>query len=236
MSDGDVVAIGWDVGGWNCETNPESRDALVCLRSNSERLGRAWRGSLRATINHSTSGRDFVERLGRLCSIDIELPRRVVIAVDAPFRFPAALIALQNGDAIDGVPDYSDQNPYLYRLTERRLVGEGVKPLSAVKDMIGSQASKAMHCLRRFAPKLLEPGVWGDGEGLEMIETYPALVRHRRKLPKPEGKPRDKDFADATTCAEVAMYFASRRGELEHPPANCDTDEGWIWAPRGTTR
>ena len=30
-ADASALFIGWDVGGWNCDKNPASRDALVVL-------------------------------------------------------------------------------------------------------------------------------------------------------------------------------------------------------------
>ena len=32
-ADLDQLFIGWDVGGWNCDKNPTSRDALVVLHA-----------------------------------------------------------------------------------------------------------------------------------------------------------------------------------------------------------
>ncbi|MCO6429103.1 hypothetical protein [Nitrosomonas communis] len=47
--------------------------------------------------------------------------------------------------------------------TERLLFGQGLAPLSPVKDMIGSQASKGMHVLARFSRQIASCGVWTDG-------------------------------------------------------------------------
>ena len=38
---GDPVFIGWDVGGWNCDRNSKSRDALVVLDASGETLAGA---------------------------------------------------------------------------------------------------------------------------------------------------------------------------------------------------
>jgi hypothetical protein len=48
-SDEDQVFIEWDVGGWNCEKNPNSRDALVVLDASGTRIGQPWRGNPRSS-------------------------------------------------------------------------------------------------------------------------------------------------------------------------------------------
>jgi hypothetical protein len=42
--------IGWDVGGWNCDHNQKSRDAIVILSHDLSIVGRPWRGNLRALL------------------------------------------------------------------------------------------------------------------------------------------------------------------------------------------
>jgi hypothetical protein len=43
--------IGWDVGGWNCDRNNKSRDAVVILDESRAIVGKPWRGNLRKQIN-----------------------------------------------------------------------------------------------------------------------------------------------------------------------------------------
>ena len=43
-------SIGWDVGGWNCDSNANSRDAIVILDDSLDIVGKPWRGSLREAI------------------------------------------------------------------------------------------------------------------------------------------------------------------------------------------
>ena len=54
-----------------------------------------------------------------------------------------------------------------------------VKPELAtpIKDMIGSQATKGMHVLGRFAPIREACGVWTDGRMLRAIEAYPSACK-----------------------------------------------------------
>jgi hypothetical protein len=47
--------IGWDVGGWNCDRNPSSRDAIAIIDSGLAILGQPWRGTLRECIKTQTS-------------------------------------------------------------------------------------------------------------------------------------------------------------------------------------
>lgn len=46
--------IGWDVGGWNCDHNQTSRDALCALTGNTwdtlALAGEPWRGNLREAL------------------------------------------------------------------------------------------------------------------------------------------------------------------------------------------
>ncbi|MGO9017169.1 MAG: hypothetical protein ACLQVJ_02350 [Syntrophobacteraceae bacterium] len=53
LSPYDFFYIGWDVGGWNCDKNLNSRDAIVILDSALAIMGKPWRGNLRTAINNS---------------------------------------------------------------------------------------------------------------------------------------------------------------------------------------
>ncbi len=135
-------------------------------------------------------------------------------------------------------------NPYLFRETERHLWQQGGRPSSAVQDQIGSQASKGMHVLAKFARIVESCGIWTDGDAFHAIETYPAVCRdaapvrahlHRLCPLLRLGEDRtkaQKDEDDALTCAIVAYLFATDPAALEPPPATISPSEGWIWAPR----
>lgn len=229
--------IGWDVGGWNCDKNQNSRDALVVLDHAGQSLGQPWRGNLRETINSATTPADFLAALLALCELGIpSQPCHATLAIDAPLGFPEAFARMiAGGTPVDQI-GRSAANPYLFRHTERRLVAEGVTPLSAIKDMIGSQATKAMHVVARFAPQRLSTGVWTDGAHLTVIETYPSLCRarvgpqvHTEPMPKTG---READIHDADVCARIARDFHLNRERLEPPTDDTPPSEGWIWAPR----
>lgn len=173
-----VLLIGWDVGGWDCDRNSRSRDALVVLDADRHVLGRPWRGNLRRTINDAQTTEDWIAGLLALCGVEPGSPRfRVVLAIDAPLGVADAFRALLDGQSPVAEVYASDSNPYLYRETERFLIAGGHRPLSAVKDMIGSQSTKAIHVLARFTPDVKGTGVWCGPGRTESIEAYPAVAR-----------------------------------------------------------
>jgi hypothetical protein len=107
-------------------------------------------------------------------------------------------------------------------------------PLSVVKDMIGSQSTKAIHATNKFAPNIETLGVWSDGGTTRFIETYPAACR--RLSTKVEefsvaGLVGHKDIIDAGVCALIALRFAAAPKTLEPPPPDAPASEGWIWLP-----
>lgn len=228
-------AIGWDVGGWNCDRNRLSRDAIVILDQQRKILGTPWRGNLSTHIRQSKNTGGFLSALFHLCKSDAyEASAQVTLAIDAPLGFPAGLInLLMNGTAVDP-GTISSANPYLFRMTERHLAKSGLTPLSAVKDMIGSQASKAIHAVKRFAPQLQSTGVWTDGGQLVAVETYPAACR--KLYPAIDeiilfSDGQHVDIRDASICAVVAHWYGFRDIALEPPPSTCQEVEGWIWLP-----
>ena len=228
--------IGWDVGGWNCDKNRESRDALIVLDQATRCFRQPFWGNLRETINDAKSSVEFLSELLRHCELDVcERPQHATIAIDAPLGFPEAFTGLITRGAPVGRIGESATNPYLFRHTERRLVDEWIAPLSAIKDKISSQATKAMHVVARFAPTLNSCGEWTDCNFLTVIETYPRLCRARRSLqterePSPK-RGKDADLRDARICAEVAHAFKLSPERLEHPCDDAPESEGWIWAP-----
>jgi len=50
--------IGWDVGGWNCDKNAKSRDAIVIFDEDLHIVGAPWRGNLRQAINAATTSQE----------------------------------------------------------------------------------------------------------------------------------------------------------------------------------
>lgn len=227
--------IGWDVGGWNCDRNSKSRDAILILDSDLTIVGKPWRGNLRATINESATTRDWVCSLFECCEAPVPEPRTpVTLAIDTPLGFSEAFSGLvTNLRCVEPIGN-SDTNPYLFRQTERYLFEHGLRPLSAVKDMIGSQATKGMHVLAKFAPKVARCGVWTDGAALTAIEAYPSACKESATI---QGLRRrhaplcHQDEEDALICALVARLFAEDPGTLHSPGDTVSASEGWIWVP-----
>jgi len=241
------IFIGWDVGGWNCDKNPASRDALVVLDAQHQLIGKPWRGNLRRCINQAADSADFVARLLGLCALD-DLGYNsapVVLAIDTPLGFSSAFIELLVQGKAAGAIESSSSNPYLFRQTERFLFERGLSPLSAIKDMIGSQATKGMHALARFAPDVERCGVWTDNRQLRAIEAYPSACKRsstmdalRESVVQPAGGVCGLDWElvhvdqqDALTCALIAWLFHFQPDLLVQPSVETPQREGWIFVP-----
>ncbi len=230
--------VGWDVGGWNCDHNANSRDALAVLGPDLALLGKTWRGNLRERINQAKDSEEFINALLKLCGVGalpVETP--VVLAIDAPLGFSTEFTALLNGLQPAEPPGESATNPYLYRQTERLLFEWGLSPLSAVKDMLGSQTTKAMHVLARFAPHIRSCGIWEDDKRLTVLEAYPSACKRSlliKDLRSQVGAvPADHpDKEDAITCALVAHLFVNEPEQLVRPTPDISAREGWIWFPK----
>ncbi|MEW6400189.1 MAG: hypothetical protein AB1649_00220 [Chloroflexota bacterium] len=228
--------VGWDVGGWNCDKNGKSRDALVILDAGLAIMGKPWRGNLRTAINEATTTGGWIATLFALCAADRpDDGAKVTLAIDTPLGFSGAFVRLVTGLECAGPVGSSETNPYLFRQTEHFLFQRGVKPLSAIKDMIGSQATKGIHVLAKFAPRVTSCGVWTDGAALTAIEAYPsgckgsATIERLRSRYTPLGH---EDEEDALTCALIGYLFAEQRAALAGPPDTVPASEGWIWIPR----
>jgi predicted nuclease with RNAse H fold len=229
-------SIGWDVGGWNCDKNGKSRDAIVILDKTLTIFGKPWRGNLRDCIVAATTSSDWLKALFEKCGVVFPADSvTVTMAIDTPLGFPDQFVDLITGQSFVEPDATSGRNRYLFRQTERHLFERGLAPLSAIKDMIGSQATKGMHVLAKFAPNVESCGVWTDGHGFRAIETYPTACRKTKVVETllnghtPLGH-EDKD--DARVCAVVAHLFAAERHALEEPDDRVPKREGWIWVPR----
>lgn len=232
--------VGWDVGGWNCDRNANSRDAIVILSPERSIVGRPWRGNLREVINCSGDSSEWIGLLFSLCGADAPaFETFVTLAIDAPLGFSQELVSL----VVDGRPvekvGQSDSNAYLFRSTERYLISRGIRPLSAVKDMIGSQATKGIHVLAKFAHHRERCGVWSDGDRLEVIEAYPSPAKNSARmadLKAPIGSLEHNDLHDALFCALIAWLFQHEPERLVYPPTGTPIEEGWIWLPADAFR
>lgn len=84
------VFIGWDVGGWHCDNNRHSRDALVILNKDHAIVGTPWRGNLRETIESAKTSQDWLRALFDLCRTDYPETACVTLAIDTPPGFSDA--------------------------------------------------------------------------------------------------------------------------------------------------
>lgn len=228
--------IGWDVGGWNCDRNSKSRDAIVILDAQLKRLEQPYWGNLRQQINEAETTEQWIDALFQCCGAERPTtPHRITLAIDTPLGFSASFAALIT--ELSGAVEIgkSEANPYLFRQTENFLFDHGLKPLSAVKDMIGSQATKGMHVLSKFARERQSCGIWSDGAGLTVIETYPSACKISntiKSLWAVHEKLANDDMNDALTCALVAHLHCARQEALASPDESVPAAEGWIWVPK----
>lgn len=244
MSD---LFVGWDVGAWNCDRNPASRDALVALEagvSGPAIVGQPWRGNVRdLLVEHE--GDALVGALMKRLDVVVD-GRHLTIAIDTPLGWPRPMLELVTTGVVVEVPPEADKNPYLFRKQDLALFAHGLRPLSMVRDMIGSQSTKGIHFLQRAGLESTPVGVWSR-DSTVAIETYPAAARRDRVVAKlttklfddvhaRETKQRSEawraDVRDALSCALVAWLHRHRHEALDAPGANADTAEGWIWLPR----
>ncbi|WLD11906.1 hypothetical protein [Planctellipticum variicoloris] len=228
--------VGWDVGGWNCDKNPNSRDALAVLTVNDAGdlsvVGQVARGNIRHDINCL---RDLASLINTRCGTQIRPADEIVLAIDTPLGLPAAIGELLGGRFFnDDIPDDYSRNPYLYRQTEQWLFRRGFSPLSAIKDMIGSQATKGIHLLRKLQLHANQCGIWAN-DNVTAIETYPTPCRESATLMKCFEALRvavaTQDRIDAVVCALVAYLFVADRNQLVAPVDDPPLSEGWIWIP-----
>lgn len=212
--------------------------ALVILDSALVIVGEPWRGNLRTFINESKNSKEFICKLISLCTDNLLTNiEHVTLSIDTPLGFSVGFTELVTGlKFLEPVGSY-DTNPYLYRQTERYLFEHGLSPLSAIKDMIGSQATKGIHVLAKFAPEMRLCGVWSDGELLTAIEAYPAACKNSRLIEtlrqQVANQPiENQDKMDAFTCALIGYLFSKNPEKLIAPKDSVPPSEGWIWIPK----
>lgn len=245
-----ALYIGWDVGAWNCEKNANSRDALVVLNYHGELVGKPWRGNLRDTIAAAASYTDWLLTVAKLCHFDDKTTARfteqnVLMAIDTPLGFSNGLLQLLQGEAVATPFTASRDNPYLYRHTERELFAHGFSPLSAVKDMIGSQATKGLHLLRKFGFRPSPSGVWQLNPSSQnqchysALESYPTVLKTSNTVQQyiqqlssqTDFNSWHQDIQDAAYCAIAALLYQQQPNTMATPTEDVTT-EGWIYVPK----
>jgi hypothetical protein len=152
------LRMGWDVRGLHCDRNKNSRDALVLLEATNDGLEalEKWRRNLRDVLVALT-GTPLICEMLALRGLRQAGPLDLTIAIDTPLGWPQAMLCLANGGQPTHVPQDDDMNPYTRRATEVNLVQRGYRPLSTVRDMLGSQSTKGIHFLQAAATVALLP-------------------------------------------------------------------------------
>lgn len=171
---------------------------------------------------------------------------KATLAIDTPLGFSKSFIDLITMGLTAPSGGVASKNPYLHRQTEHFLFTKGLSPLSPIKDIIGSQATKSMHVLGRFAPTRASCGVWTDGQLLQAIEAYPSACKRSASvelLRYPFYRDAEAmgntgmcfisglehvDLQDALTCALLGWMFAHDPDSLVHPLATIEPNEGWM--------
>ena len=107
--------IVWDVGGWNCDRNPNSRDAIVILDNALAIVGRPWRGNLRSRINEAEATASWLAALFDLCcAVPPTGASHVTLGIDTPLGFSDEFLRLASTlEAVKSLEE-SGTNPYLY--------------------------------------------------------------------------------------------------------------------------
>ena len=240
--------LGWDVGAWNCDQNRKSRDALCAIEvreSGPVVVGRPWRGNVRDLL--VAEGDALIAALMKLLEVAIDDRHHLTIAIDTPLGWPTRMLDLvRNGSIVVEVPPEADENPYLFRKQDLALFTQKHRPLSMVRDMIGSQSTKGIHFLQRARLKPTA-GVWSR-DSTVALETYPAAAVKDAEVKqltddvfgRLPGREKQNaawlaDVRDAVTCALVASLHRNRLDRLAPPGADADPGEGWIWLPAPAT-
>lgn len=271
--------VGWDVGAWNCEKTKfadGSQDSVVVLKKNCEDIDLqfAWMGNIyeREETNFN-SWCDFLKILisdkknvifhNKELFNDIEKNKcNFVVAIDAILGCPQAAYNIWNlREPLDNNKNigYNKAN-FIYRTTENVIQST---PLSVVKDMLGSQSTKALYLLKTMGMNWNEKTFqWRKDDDIA-FETYPAaaasnyatfeLLKSKEiYIGKHQGyydyinkniidikklkkaKNKYSDFIDALVCAQVATTEnLSAPSEKETAAAQ---KEGWIWLPRNDAK
>ncbi|QQK76145.1 DUF429 domain-containing protein [Salicibibacter cibarius] len=241
------IGIGWDVGGWMgnnhgvaiCEWDPAT-NTIDWIGTPTE---------IAIPENENLSLQYLIDASGDPFKLETINDHRIIIGVDAPLGYPKAFIQLINGkiNQVDK-PEKEIYNPLAYRYTDRVIYETwGKKPLSAVFDRIGNNATAAMSHAKMWEKhdgfKICPMAKREKTDKKLIIEVYPALVKASKTavahanltqyLPT-DIKP-GTDAYDACICALYAIAFGADDAPLPSiasPPAHAEEvvkEEGWIY-------
>ena len=173
---------------------------------------------------------------------------QLVIGIDAPLSFPSEFEDfINNRKKIFKRPEKEIYNKLAYRRTDVHIYEElGKKPLSAVFDRLGTNATAAIVHVNKWMDEYnfsLQP-IKDNKSGRDIIEVYPALLKASKysaadepfKSMLPKSVKVGTDAYDSALCAIMALTFGARDQFTELPnlvgPDAADedlNDEGWIY-------
>ena len=239
-----LIVIGWDVGGWMGSNN-----GFSIIEYDYQSHSFEWKGkSVELSIpDHSLFSLDYI--IEKTDSLNIDLAEaKIIIAADAPLTYPKAFKELLENQKNDFVkPDKEIYNPLAYRRTDRYIYEKfNKKPLSAVFDRLGTNASAAVVHIRKWMEERnfsLEPVIQNSSSKI-IIEVYPALLKESKyaeafepiksMLPKDINK--GTDAYDSALCALMGLAYDDKvkiegLAKLVKAPEHDEEirEEGWIY-------
>ena len=186
--------VGWDVGAWQCNISTQSHDAIAVFDETfkfvSSGLGNV-KDCLRGSKDFAGFLSEFAEKPDKTKFYKYD---NFVIAIDAVLGWPKNFLRLVTTPKISREElnalfpkDENIKNTFIFRQTERAVkttVKTKRNPLSAVKDQIGSQSTKALFLLKYLEFEKNGCSEWRDDCGNIAIETYPGAVLkiHKQKM------------------------------------------------------
>lgn len=244
-NDKNLLVIGWDVGGWM-----GSNHGFSILLWNYKNKEYRWLGkSVELKIPDSSlfSLSYIFEKV--TAKKDFEINQyQLVIAVDAPLAFPREFKNFINGSKkIFKRPEKEIYNQLAYRKTDLHIYERlGKKPLSAVFDRLGTNATAAISHVNKWEKEhqfSLQP-IQDNKNKRDIIEVYPALLKASKysaadqpfKSMLPEGLKAGTDAYDSALCAIMGLAYGAGDQISKLPnlvgPEEIDQDikeEGWIY-------
>lgn len=235
--------LGWDVGGWHGRSDGLS----ILAEDKTGRLvsvGTPWQGNLTQGLFDIGCHPGNVRDLPKLCKIDTPSDSRLILGIDAPFRFPRVFNSLVNQELALHIPGRGKENMIDNRLAYReceQFIATHWKriPLSASFDRLGNNATKAMSYLHFWTNRsdhaspnnqksLLQiPFDSDDGKTDLSMEAYPALWKSRPGTKAPwrtdvsallgsDLETLKIHSRDACLCALTAACYDRQARDLPH--------------------
>jgi predicted nuclease with RNAse H fold len=245
MNNKNLLAVGWDVGGWM-----GSNHGFSILHWDYEKKEYSWLGkSVELKIpDQSTFSLEYIfKKVTGENILEID-DYQLVIGIDAPLSFPRGFKDfINNRKKIFRRPEKEIYNQLAYRSTDVHIYEKlGKKPLSAVFDRLGTNATAAIVHVNKWMEEYnfsLQP-IEDRKNKRDIIEVYPALLKASKysaadepfKSMLPDSVKAGTDAYDSALCAIMALAYGAGDQFTELPnlvgpdAAEQDLkDEGWIY-------